>query len=97
MHADLCACCARPKNTCENAQSESAQNTAKNPFAVLNHTDRKQDDSVQSLTVNEHTKQNRGSGGIDAQSRVKSAPQIVDDSLSDAFEIRKAVQVGVSP
>lgn len=96
IYADLCECCAQPVKTCERASrgrlTEDSQTKSANRFASLNlgasGSDFPPAETQPNVSCNGCARENAA-----VTANVEATPRLVDDDLSDAFEIRKEIQV----
>ena len=95
IYNNLCGCCAKPKDDCTRGHLRRSSiddvDSARNRFESLAlgyHN------NVQPSTSPEVTTKNNKS---EKKHSDNHSPRIVDDTLGEAFELRKEIQVDLSP
>ena len=101
IYADICQFCSKPEDDCKDAHLErsvSESRTSKeNRFAVLGPKDHSKDYPLDETQAEGHCHVVDDDDIPTASSKEKPSPQLVDDALSDAIELRRVVQVIILP
>lgn len=90
IYTGLCECCAKPVKDCRRTSEQNSRNALRNRFSLLKlgTTDASCDCERESGSETDGARE-----GLPTVPRVDDTPQLIDDSLCDAIEVYKELQV----
>lgn len=102
IHADLCECCAKPKEKCKQADQYhpcgDSKKAPSNPFSLLKFGCTVDHEYPSGIRTHDSQYDN---GASDREGKTATSgprvPRLIDDTLVEAIELRKAVQVYIRP
>ena len=102
IHANLCECCAKSKEKCKRADQchpcEDSKKAPSNPFSILKFGCTVDHEYPSGIRTHDSQYDN---GASDREGKTATsgppAPRLIDDTLVEAVELRKAAQVNMRP